>query len=731
MMNEVLSRPGSMGSDGLKWWIGRVAPRSAWVNGGTLVNDKDVGVDSAKPEIDIYYNRVKVSVVGYHDKITNPVDLPWAHILATPMLPSGYGFKDATHYLEGGESVFGFWMDGEDQQKPVILGVFYRHKAAEDTTIPPKGSPAVSPPVGAAAEMENTGDLTSGITDPATGSEKQAQKPKSPITGTNNITGSPIEGAKPRPPVTDESSTEKGMSVAALQHHFNLNRKTNRPTCKRDNLIGAITGYLGDFAEILIGVEQYAGFYINTATGIATNLAGEIKLIAKLIAGILTGVLNKVRDTIFAFVGDKVSGFINSILPDEVKPIIGDATKTTLDLLYCLFEKFINSLLDIISSLLYSLVGQFINAATCAAEEFIGALLGQVNKFLDDTIGPVISSLNDVLGGVLSGISSFVGKALEVIGLVFNFIGCDKFKCPLPSRYDNSYGPTQQERDAVDKIASKASLLNIPLSYDENGEPDKTIGSALADAEKSPGSIFGLKEQTPKEKQNAAAVAAAAGPCNSGILVCGPPTITFFGGDGIGGLANAVINNSGTLIGAQILDGGFGYTQPPYVNIQDACGNGKGGKGTAVLGPNGTIIKVIIEFEGYGYYNDFKEVKTIYGDITDDSINDGSNSGEQEVIGFIDDIIIDGSGISYDEDDTIEIVPNEGAEIEPVIINGHIVGINIINPGQGFTSIPTVTINSETGIGAELTPVLGFKPIDQADPIDPGKIVTVIDCVSR
>ena len=77
MMNEVLSRPGSMGSDGLKWWIGRVAPRSAWVGGGTLVNDKDVGVDSANPEIDIYYNRVKVSVVGYHDRITNPVDLPW------------------------------------------------------------------------------------------------------------------------------------------------------------------------------------------------------------------------------------------------------------------------------------------------------------------------------------------------------------------------------------------------------------------------------------------------------------------------------------------------------------------------------------------------------------------------------------------------------------------------------------------------------------------------------
>lgn len=730
MMNEVLSRPGSMGSDGLKWWIGRVAPRSAWVSGGTLVNDKDVGVDSANPEIDIYYNRVKVSVVGYHDRITNPADLPWAHIMATPMLPSGYGFKDATHYLEGGESVFGFWMDGEDQQKPVILGVFYRHKVAEDTTVPPKGSKSVSPSKGSAAKMNPTGGNESGLTNLATGLPVPDTAPEPSNSTTDDTTGSP-ENPNPRKSVTDEDSTESGMSIAAIQHHFNLNRKTSRPTCKRDNLIAGITGYLGDFAELLIGVEQYADFYINTVTGAAVNILGEIKLITKQISGILTGVINKVRDTIFAFVGDKVAGLINTLLPDEVKPILGDATKTILDLLYCLFEKFIVGLFDVIQEMLFSLIGQFINAATCAAEEFIAGLLGTVNSFLDDTIGPVISSLNDVLGGILGGINSFVGQALDVIGLVFNFIGCDKFKCPLPSRFDNAYGPTQQERDAADAITSKVSLLNIPLSYDEDGNPTSSVGSALENAEKNPGSIFGLKEQTPEEQQNAAAVAAAAGPCNSGILVCGPPTITLFGGDGIGGLANAVVNNVGNVIGAQVIDGGFGYTQAPYVNIQDACGNGKGGKGTAILGPNGTVVKIVIEFEGYGYYNDFKEVKTIFGDIEDDSINDGSNSGEEEVIGFIDDVIIDGGGISYDEDDTIEIVPDEGAEIEPIIIDGHIVDINIINGGQGFTSIPTITINSKTGIGAELTPVLGFKPIDQADPIDPGKIVTVIDCVSR
>ena len=153
--------------------------------------------------------------------------------------------------------------------------------------------------------MVETGGRESGITELATGLPVPDTKPKQPDSSISDTTSTP-ENSTPRMPVFDEASTEKGMSTAVLQHHFNLNRKTSRPTCKRDNLIGEITGYLGDFAELLIGVEQYADFYINTVTGVAVNILGEIKLITKLISGILTGVINKVRDTIFAFVGDKV-----------------------------------------------------------------------------------------------------------------------------------------------------------------------------------------------------------------------------------------------------------------------------------------------------------------------------------------------------------------------------------------------------------------------------------------
>jgi len=38
-MSELFDNPESFGSN-IKWWIGIVAPRSAWAGSGTLINDK-------------------------------------------------------------------------------------------------------------------------------------------------------------------------------------------------------------------------------------------------------------------------------------------------------------------------------------------------------------------------------------------------------------------------------------------------------------------------------------------------------------------------------------------------------------------------------------------------------------------------------------------------------------------------------------------------------------------
>lgn len=63
--------------------------------------------------------RVRVRCFGWHteDKTLIPTDaLPWAHILQPPNMPASYTCRE-------GDYVFGFFLDAESAQQPVIVGV--------------------------------------------------------------------------------------------------------------------------------------------------------------------------------------------------------------------------------------------------------------------------------------------------------------------------------------------------------------------------------------------------------------------------------------------------------------------------------------------------------------------------------------------------------------------------------------------------------------------------------
>ena len=77
------------------------------------------------------------------------------------------------------------------------------------------------------------------------------------------------------------------------------------------------------------------------------------------------------------------------------------------------------------------------------------------------------------------------------------------------------------------------------------------------------------------------------------------------------------------------------------------------------------------------------------------------------LIAIIGDIEISNPGFGYTTGDTAKIIGG-GADIELEITNGGISGVNVLNSGMGFNSIPEVQINTNTGYNARLTPVLSF-----------------------
>ena len=223
------------------------------------------------------------------------------------------------------------------------------------------------------------------------------------------------------------------------------------------------------------------------------------------------------------------------------------------------------------------------------------------------------------------------------------------------------------------------------------------------------------------------------------------------GGDGIGGLANAVVNNLGQIIGVDLIDRGFGYSQdnPPYVTFRDACGKGKGGRGRVIIDPDdpdGKIDNVVIDYPGYDYPTNDGEVITIYGTIPGNGSDNTNSSDGSTVTGQVDGVEVNNPGYGYNPDDTIDVNgapadgsgaggtddPTGGAILTPVIIGGSVVDVKVENGGLGFTEIPTITINSDTGIGADLSAFLRFTSIEElSQPLDPAKVIKVINCVSK
>jgi hypothetical protein len=130
------------------------------------------------------------------------------------------------------------------------------------------------------------------------------------------------------------------------------------------------------------------------------------------------------------------------------------------------------------------------------------------------------------------------------------------------------------------------------------------------------------------------------------------------------------------------------------------------------------------------------------GDVgVGDPTNQNPNSiGDEtyQVVVSIEDLAVLNEGISYSDGDTIQITPDNGAIIEPIINDfGNIVDVNVISGGTGFVDIPEIRVISNTGngINAVLVPIFKFTRISDTDqlfdiPLNT-PVMNVIDCVGK
>lgn len=743
MIDESFIKSNFLGRDGFVWWIGQVADPSVWRNQKTRIDNGN----------DAWGYRCKVRIIGYHSFSRNELkdeDLPWAHVLtsASDGAPAQGGFGKLP-LLVGGESVVGFFLDGEEAQQPVIMGCFHRSPIVENIDKPDPFQPFTGSKGPFAGGDPNNKQQATRLKRQDDGTTKEIEESIGPGSQfemfSNAQFGVDTEGSLDLDPefnpLTTDTSGKAGAlfgspnipkdqlfydekaEAAFLSEYDKAGNVTNDNGCG-NNILAQITNTLQNFIKTINGLEKTALGFIDPIRNIVVDVQQIIRSVARIVASIMKFVINGMRDSIFKLVG-KLFKLLGITLPPPIKLPISEAAKNILNIIFCLFEKLFGPLMDYIMGLLNGVIGKSPNIPRCAVEEITGSLVNKLADMIDGALSGILSGLDWLASGI-SSIASALTSGLDMISQILSFLNCDSLACKTTTSWDPFSGASFPSLDSWKSVIGTMDILN------GFGGPDQALGYL---------SVFGSSD-TPFKNCRKTIVNPQTqediGPMPIGVRFykCIPPEVRIYG-DGVGARAKAVVSEvDGSIVTFLLCDPGRGYTYPPEIRIVDNSNYGRGAQAKTVVS-NGRIESIYILNSGKGYCqtNLIEETSPTVkenGEIASPCIDVGEGKLSSSVVGINTNLVIQSPGIGYTSGDTIQV---GDCFYQPVLTeNGSIIDVKSPNScKQTFKNVPTAVINTKTGEGAVLYPVLQFVPqfiVDNPD-LNVGitSIINVVDCV--
>ena len=754
MIDESFLKSNFLGRDGFVWWIGQVADPAVWRNAKVDLQEGAEG----------WGYRVKVRIIGYHSFSRNELpddDLPWAHVLtsASDGAPGQGGFGK-TPLLVGGESVLGFFLDGEEAQQPVVMSCFHRSAATVNVDNPDPFQPFT----GSKGAYVKSGGGVSQSTRIKTQDQGQTKPVEEKLgsgslwemssnlefstdldldldpgftglgTNTNSLAGAAWATALKLP--SDQLFYDDQAELGFLGTIDKAGDVTTDNGCG-DNILAQITAALQSFIRTINGLEQTALGFIDPIRNTVVDVRNTVNSVARTVASLVKFVINAMRDNIFKLVG-KLFKLLGITIPSPLSLPISEAAKNILNIIFCLFEKLFGLILDFLVGLLNGVLGKSPNIPRCAAEEITSSLINKLADMIDGALATVLSGLDWLASGI-SSITGAITSSLDIISQLLSFLSCDSLACKGISSWDPFGGGTFPGIDAWNNILDNMNVLN------GLGTPDFSMGFL---------SVFGSSD-TPFQDCRKRIINPQTQddlvrpPIGTKFYKCVPPEVRI-SGDGINARAKAVVSDlDGSIVTFILCDPGSGYTYPPEIKVVDNSNYGERAQAKATIA-NGKIDRIYILNSGRGYCqtNLNEETKPRSGVGTTGGVGVGTTAppcidvGDKRlsnsVVGINTDLIIEKPGIGYTSADTIQV---GSCYYKPVLTSrGSVIGWEPIGKGctDEFQTVPTVTINTRTGEGAVIYPVLQFTPqfiVDNPDLVDNfnrsgiGSIVNVVDCV--
>ena len=443
------------------------------------------------------------------------------------------------------------------------------------------------------------------------------------------------------------------------------------------------------------------------------------------------------------------------------------------------------------------MIGQVLDVPLCGIENFLSDMFGQINSILDSSLGSMFDQLNSIQGGGIALPSKTFSKALKFANIVDSLLECDAQNCPPNSTFSTKGGLSFAGDDDLSNVIGKMGISSLldPLLDTLDGaipatpsRPDCSTnvlkcGPPRVDflgalplggqgATGSPiinvlGQVIGVSLGLPGFGYKEPPLVSFFDSCENGFGAAGYPImgnvspLRYTESDRQRDLLSSLSSDQKIIpdnksVGDIVFDNDENSSK-----INDVGLNVTGSDlPIYVADPNGTelgVVDVVITNPGQGYLPNTTEtdidgnVKEILPDPN------GNYDGEVSYVTSLADVIVQNTGFGYSDGDTVTIgggsvgvslgvgdetdagaagaVQSPGqAEVELNIQDGLIVGANVVNGGFGFTSLPDITINSDTGALAKLTPVLKFTKIDDASQlaqISQDAVVTVISCIEK
>jgi sugar-specific transcriptional regulator TrmB len=476
-----LFNPGFLGAH-FNWWIGQIVSDSTW-------RDNILpGKFESKDQIPGWGRRYKVRIIGLHDQGETEIpsdQLPWAQLMYPVTGGGGQANAGATANLRQGMFVFGFFLDGQEQQVPVIMGVLGNNAQTSLSTTIGDGKVTNTQPGSLATSGHATpadGNKDPFIKVPDEGlvvnkpKEKAQSEECSPpppgvsvnefglradkslnsfqfrdqqsaiaeaeargLTGTerNNfiqkavadgITARCKEANSPTSPTAPGATKENvdavhEVSKADVVRNDYYNRKTvlMSPCNQVKSALKAIQTVIENLTKDIDKVLNTAQSYVDAVSNTLSDIQSLISDAACTIAKYMKIVFDKIKEYVLKQINKALSPTVE-LLPPNMRFMYADIKETITELISCLYNKITNSLCALIQGLLDQEVKKELPPEEEGKLKSPRTKICSVEKLTGDLIALNMEEMNTGINGVLDNVDQFLNDAQEQIGVVSSAI---------------------------------------------------------------------------------------------------------------------------------------------------------------------------------------------------------------------------------------------------------------------------------------------------------------------